>query len=355
MIYSDEHINFNLLPASVFEELCFDLLTRLGFQSLNWRQGGADAGRDIEGRFKVHHPLVGEYSERWFFECKNYSNGVPVEKLTTKFAWADVEKPDHLVFFLASYPTNDCREWLIKKQENVTYKAHVIEGKEIKRLVLLYSDLVERYFVNQVERLLRNSFIDWVVTGLFPDPSRLLLFSEQIDIQRLTKEELALLLSAFCAKLTEINTWEGEHRHTAMDFSPFIEMGYSKAEMVDHSVLENIKYNMNGRLIKAARSTKSMGKVQISSVPVIYLKGKTKYLGHYATLRQRRDSWIEILLGRNPTTGEIEVNMNLFQPDGKKIVHAIDMDLIGLDLSKERDGVVEQGFTSFEMDISNST
>jgi hypothetical protein len=58
----------------------------MDYQGLVWRQGGADSGRDIEGRRTVNNPLIGSYNEKWFFECKRFENGVPPEKLNSKIA-----------------------------------------------------------------------------------------------------------------------------------------------------------------------------------------------------------------------------------------------------------------------------
>jgi hypothetical protein len=81
MIFNEDDIRFTELNGEHFEELCFDLLHRIGFHSLKWRQGGADQGRDVEAIFSVTNPLVPSYTETWFIECKNLAKGVPVRDL----------------------------------------------------------------------------------------------------------------------------------------------------------------------------------------------------------------------------------------------------------------------------------
>jgi hypothetical protein len=97
MIFQESDIKFESLDSVSFEELCFDLLARLGFHSMLWRQGGADNGHDIEATYTVAHSLVKHYDDRWFVECKLYTGGVPVEGLAAKVAWAEAERPDHLL------------------------------------------------------------------------------------------------------------------------------------------------------------------------------------------------------------------------------------------------------------------
>ena len=68
--------------------------------------------RDIEGRFSATGPLIESYDEKWVFECKRWTAGVPIAKLDIKIAWADAERPKHLVIIVSSHITNDTRKWL---------------------------------------------------------------------------------------------------------------------------------------------------------------------------------------------------------------------------------------------------
>src|SRR5437016_10260108 len=95
--------DFLALTDKQFEELCFDLLALSGFEKLEWRQGGADSGRDIQGTFVSANPLDIHNEETWFFECKHHKTGISPDQLNGKIAWADAEKPKHLVFIVSSY------------------------------------------------------------------------------------------------------------------------------------------------------------------------------------------------------------------------------------------------------------
>lgn len=157
MLFKEEDIQFGRITPREFEELCFDILLKMGYQSLIWRQGGADQGRDIEGKFIVNNQLVGTIEEKWFFECKHYTNGVPVEQISTKIAWADAEKPNHIILFVSSYLSSSSRHWLEKMQGDRQYKIHIIEGKLIKNIILnSFPDLIDKYFVNKYENYYLN-------------------------------------------------------------------------------------------------------------------------------------------------------------------------------------------------------
>lgn len=111
-MFKAEEIDFSKIQDWEFEFICFELIQRNGFEKVTWRKKGADDGRDIEARLRIANPIIETFEEKWFFECKHYKKGVPPEELNSKIAWADSEKPQHLVFMISSHLTNACRNWL---------------------------------------------------------------------------------------------------------------------------------------------------------------------------------------------------------------------------------------------------
>ena len=63
MNIEEADIDYSKLNSKEFEELCFDIILRLGFHSVVWRKGGADNGRDIQAKFTTINPLVENYIE----------------------------------------------------------------------------------------------------------------------------------------------------------------------------------------------------------------------------------------------------------------------------------------------------
>ncbi|MEE4576706.1 restriction endonuclease [Paenibacillus polymyxa] len=207
MLFKEEDIQFERITPRKFEELCFDILLRMGYQSLIWRQGGADQGRDIEGKFIVNNQLVGTIEERWFFECKHYTNGVPVEQISTKIAWADAEGPNHFVLFTSSYLSNSSRQWLEKMQKGRPYKIHIIEGKIIKHLIVnTFPDLINEYFVDKYEKLLLESMRNWMIHDIVPNPPVIYMF-EKLNFKNLGISEISFLWCAAKYSTDEIDDW----------------------------------------------------------------------------------------------------------------------------------------------------
>ena len=217
MIFEETDIEFSRLDDHTFEELCFDLLLRAGFLSLEWRQGGADKGRDIEGTYAVTLPLVGLTSERWFVECKHYSHGVPVDEITSKIAWADACRPQRFLLVTTGYLSTASRDWLEKLRPSKPYSISFIEGKQLKSLLLGYPDLVTRYFSDEFAVTLQQALRDWTMHGLLPSKESLYLVSQRLDPRKLSPFELSFLLCSYFARADEIAAWAEELDGKAFD------------------------------------------------------------------------------------------------------------------------------------------
>jgi hypothetical protein len=59
-----------------------------------------------------------------------------VGSVTQKIAWADAERPKHLVLFVSYYVTNNARILLDKIARDKVYKVRLIAEKQLERLVL---------------------------------------------------------------------------------------------------------------------------------------------------------------------------------------------------------------------------
>ncbi len=220
--FDGKHIDFSGLDGGAFEELCFDLLRRLGFRSMIWIQGGADQGRDIEAEFKPRNPLVEDYKEKWFFECKNHRTGIGVDDLQTKLSWADAERPDHLVILVGSYLTRSCREWLRKLAPKKAYKVHVVEGKALKVLLLGYPDLIECHFADPLHDLLGDAVRQWNQLNVLPGLEQLCLLASHVLPDRLPPEQIAFLWCVSLFKKSEIDECDDDDIDEA-SFGVFLE------------------------------------------------------------------------------------------------------------------------------------
>ncbi|MGL5234816.1 MAG: restriction endonuclease [Empedobacter falsenii] len=197
MKYKIEDINFEKISPKAFENLCYDLLVNYNFHNLIWRDGGGDNGRDIEANSNYSNPFS-TIEQKWFFECKHYSAGVPPTDLNSKIAWADAEQPNFLVFFISSYITTSARNWLEKISPQKNYKILLIEGANIKNRIIQYPDLVERYFSeNHYEKLFKDIKDYKVKFNIDPSYEILKEIIENIDLNKLDKEDLGFIIFSF--------------------------------------------------------------------------------------------------------------------------------------------------------------
>src|SRR5438093_1024935 len=215
----EDDIDFSRLTDKTFEECCFDLLARLGFHDLEWRRGGADKGRDIEGRFPVSNLLVGSYPERWFFECKRYSKGVPPAELNSKIAWADADRPDHLVFLLTSYLSTAAREWLEKQCSKKPYRIHTIDGKNLKQLLVKFPDVVRQHLGDEFTQLVRDAKRQWLLHDLLPEPAALNVLSEHLADNLISTSDVAFLWCSYYIRQTEVKEWCEDNEYFCYDSS----------------------------------------------------------------------------------------------------------------------------------------
>jgi hypothetical protein len=138
-------IDFSTLSAHEFEELVADLLVDLGFR----------AERDVifQGRqfdFRIHFesmdPFGGSFAENWLIEVKHYSSGRLSVAVVTQFAniaLAMRDQKTRIALVTSSQVTSAARD--IIRQSPVL----LIEGVELKRILLTRPDLVRRHFVGQ--------------------------------------------------------------------------------------------------------------------------------------------------------------------------------------------------------------
>ncbi|MEJ5993222.1 restriction endonuclease [Pedobacter sp. Du54] len=197
MTFEDRDIQFEKLEWKDFEELCFDLLLKYHFHSLNWRQGGADKGRDIQAIFTVANGMIGAYQERWFVECKHYKKGVPQSEISSKVEWAEAEKADHLLILTSSYLTASASEYLEKKRENLSFGIHLIDGKNLKQRLLPFPDLIVKYFADDTTKLVRDLLKQWIYHDYIPEKGMLVKLEKNINPAKLNIEELVFLLFSF--------------------------------------------------------------------------------------------------------------------------------------------------------------
>ena len=70
-----------------------------------WRTPGPDGGRDIEGIYTFIDPSGFSQTQKWYVECKKYSNSIDWTIIWKKIAHAEAHKADILLFMVSNFIT----------------------------------------------------------------------------------------------------------------------------------------------------------------------------------------------------------------------------------------------------------
>ena len=149
-------VDFSRLNGHLFEGLVADLLKQLGFGMVQQEVAVRDAGGsifkvDIKAEREITDPFGDVRSETWLVETKLYREeraSVAVIEQLLAHARGLPAQGLHLLLVTDSQLTPSARKWLtdVNSPSNIT----VIEGPQLKRLVLSNEQLVEKYFASQL-------------------------------------------------------------------------------------------------------------------------------------------------------------------------------------------------------------
>lgn len=141
-------IDFSELDWKAFEALVADLLTELGFRNIKREFAARDFVVDIEAHYSRPDPFGVEVTDTWLVETKFYRQGR-----------ADLKSIHQLVDYLSRLParskgllitngqlTSAARDWLKSEEASSRIEIRVIDGTELKRLLLQHRDLIDKYF-----------------------------------------------------------------------------------------------------------------------------------------------------------------------------------------------------------------
>jgi len=142
-------IDFSKLDWKNFENLVNDLLGKLGFKVIEreWRINNSKVV-DLKADYSHLDPFGVEVTETWLVEVKFYSQ-----------SRADLKSIQQFVDYLSKLPgskgllitnsqlTSAARDGLKLVEAKSRLEIRVIEGTELKRLLLQHRDLVNKYFV----------------------------------------------------------------------------------------------------------------------------------------------------------------------------------------------------------------
>jgi hypothetical protein len=144
-------IDFSKLDWRAFEALIADLLVELGFRNVEQKLAVSDSGVDIRAHYSHIDPFGIEVTDTWLVEIRFYRQGR-----------ADLKSIHQLGGYISGLParskgllvtngqlTSAAREWLKSAEANSRVEIRMIDGTELKRLLLQHSHLIRKYFAGK--------------------------------------------------------------------------------------------------------------------------------------------------------------------------------------------------------------
>lgn len=140
-------INFNELSPLQFENMVFDLLKSYRFRTINRSKGARDYGYDFTARSNVQDPFGRPDSEEWIIEVKALSRQTDVSALHSFLGTVSLRGGNSKGLFITSGQlTSIAREWLAEVEKSGGPKITVLEGAELRRLILPKHHIISKYF-----------------------------------------------------------------------------------------------------------------------------------------------------------------------------------------------------------------
>lgn len=141
-------IDFAQLEWGDFENLIVDLLEKRGFTKIE-RDVRIDGMQiDVRACFEQNDPFGVQFEETWLVEIKLYKNERPTAKSIAELAHrlASLSQVSKGLIVTNSHLTSAAKEMLNSLREKQRIELRVIDGTELRRLILANSDLIENYF-----------------------------------------------------------------------------------------------------------------------------------------------------------------------------------------------------------------
>lgn len=143
-------LDFSKLDAQDFEDLNQELLTDLGFEIVLDRST-VDCGYDFIAYYSHFDPFNVKISETWIVQLKFYSKQRASLHAIHELAdcLSNSLSPAKGLLITNSHLTSAARQWLSlfdMKEKNLI---RVVDGTELKRLLLQHKDIVVKYFTDK--------------------------------------------------------------------------------------------------------------------------------------------------------------------------------------------------------------
>jgi hypothetical protein len=134
-----------LLEPQQFENLTYDILFLSGVQNLRWRTPSADGGRDLEGDLAVLDFSGETVRQRWYIECKRYSQSLNWPTVYEKLTVAINHSADYLLFITTSNFSSQCRDEVQRHNEKRGTQIRIWPFYYLEQLLTIHGQLAVKY------------------------------------------------------------------------------------------------------------------------------------------------------------------------------------------------------------------
>lgn len=148
-------IDFGRLTPELFESLVADLLIRSDFTNVVRTPKSQDVGYDLKAEFRRKDPFGVDSTETWLVECRFYRQSRADLKTISQFLLrlSLLEPNNRGLLITNSQLTSVALEHLVALRSKTGTDLRVIDGTELKRLLIRHKDLVTKYFRDNPPRL----------------------------------------------------------------------------------------------------------------------------------------------------------------------------------------------------------
>ena len=149
-IISAPRIDFSTLDGRKFELLIADLLKKLGFINVKIGEKIGDYEADIIAEYNKQDPFNLEFKEHWIIETKFYrKERVSTRTLNQLVGYIlGISNSHNIALITNSQLSSYAKNWLKNIQSKERLPIRLVEGPELKKLLLKYPVLIDKYFIN---------------------------------------------------------------------------------------------------------------------------------------------------------------------------------------------------------------
>ena len=140
-------IDFNHLNESEFEQLCFDILVKLGFTDVHsvGKTNAPDGGKDLIANEHIS-TLTGSETRKWIWQCKHSKKSLDRKEIAEISELLTENNAHGYGLFCSNFITPDTLNRLEAKKlsigsNKITYYAH----RELQSLLASHQDIAYKY------------------------------------------------------------------------------------------------------------------------------------------------------------------------------------------------------------------